>query len=264
MIFISHNHKDKDVVDSIANRLAKTFGKESVFYDNWSLRPGDSLTEEVNRALANTEYFFLFVTQRSLESEMVKMEWQPALMNQIKGDCRFIPIRLSDVQMPSILADRIHIDAVSIGLEATIRQMVDVINNTQNNNNIVDEFSNLFWTVEQSGPNDMMIFIHASHFMEPNLKFLFMVPPGQSEVSVIPKNIQFHLESFNPTPVDGNLDDGHYVKITGTPITPNNPLRFDISWPPDTEGTITGVYHHVIEDPLGHNHKFLVLPLKAS
>ena len=43
MIFISYNHGDQDVVDMIAKRLEIEFGRDNIFYDKWSMQPGDSI-----------------------------------------------------------------------------------------------------------------------------------------------------------------------------------------------------------------------------
>ena len=37
MIFLSHNQKDKPVVEQVAMRLAQIFGSDNVFYDAWSI-----------------------------------------------------------------------------------------------------------------------------------------------------------------------------------------------------------------------------------
>ena len=41
MIFLSHNYKDKPLIREIAQNLEKVFGREKVFYDEWSIQPGD-------------------------------------------------------------------------------------------------------------------------------------------------------------------------------------------------------------------------------
>lgn len=45
MIFLSHNSKDKRIVEPFANKLAEVFGREKVFYDSWSIQPGDGITQ---------------------------------------------------------------------------------------------------------------------------------------------------------------------------------------------------------------------------
>ncbi|NMB49512.1 MAG: TIR domain-containing protein [Bacteroidales bacterium] len=68
MIFHSHNFKDGDI-----------FGQENVFYDSWSIQPGDGIIDKMNDGLTQCKLFFFFVSNNSLNSEMVKLEWQNAL-----------------------------------------------------------------------------------------------------------------------------------------------------------------------------------------
>lgn len=75
MIFLSHNYKDKDVVGPIAIRLANKYGKENVFYDSWSIKPGDGIIEQMNNGLEKCKYFFFFISENSLKSGMVSLEW---------------------------------------------------------------------------------------------------------------------------------------------------------------------------------------------
>lgn len=259
MIFISHNHKDKEIVTPIANRLADIFGKETVFYDDWSLRPGDSLTKEVNKALQDTQFFFLFVTQNSLDSEMVSMEWQPALIKQTKGDCRFIPIRLQNIQMPSILADRIFIDAVLIGFEATIRQVVEVVTNQQREKGYTSEFSNLYWTIHNEGPNDMSILIHASYFMEPRANFLIMVPSNVTGVNIRPVPERMYSGGFQERPLHRSTENGVYIRLIGETLTPDAPLGLLLQWPAGVTPTVTNVLHQYKMSPFGGESQFRIV-----
>jgi hypothetical protein len=68
MIFLSHNFKDRDI-----------FGQENVFYDSWSIQPGDGIIDKMNDGLTQCKLFFFFVSNNSLNSEMVKLEWLNAL-----------------------------------------------------------------------------------------------------------------------------------------------------------------------------------------
>lgn len=40
-IFISYNHNDKQIIDTIVRRLEIEFGRSNIFYDAWSINPGD-------------------------------------------------------------------------------------------------------------------------------------------------------------------------------------------------------------------------------
>ena len=39
MIFLSHNYKDKPVIEQVALKLSAIYGQQSVFYDSWSIQP---------------------------------------------------------------------------------------------------------------------------------------------------------------------------------------------------------------------------------
>ena len=43
MIFLSHNSKDKHIVEPIAIKLRDEFGQDNVFYDSWSIQPGGKM-----------------------------------------------------------------------------------------------------------------------------------------------------------------------------------------------------------------------------
>ncbi len=135
MIFLSHNYQDKPIVEQLALRLKDTFGQENVFYDSWSIQPGDGLIEKMNEGLEKCRYFFFFVSKNSLASNMVRMEWQNAVMKAARDDVKIIPIRLDSSIMPAILLQTLYLDFFSYGLETTLRQVVDIIeeNNTLNN-----------------------------------------------------------------------------------------------------------------------------------
>ena len=48
MIFISYNHLDEVIVDTIVRRLEIEFGRRNIFYDKWSICPGDSIIGKMN------------------------------------------------------------------------------------------------------------------------------------------------------------------------------------------------------------------------
>lgn len=48
MIFLSHTHSDKAVVEPIANRLAGLYGRDRIFYDSWSIQPGEGIIDKID------------------------------------------------------------------------------------------------------------------------------------------------------------------------------------------------------------------------
>ena len=74
-----YNYKDKDVVEPIAVSMREIYGEENVFYDAWSIKPGESIIGKMNEGIGKCKYFFFFTSQNSLNSSMVDLEWQTAL-----------------------------------------------------------------------------------------------------------------------------------------------------------------------------------------
>lgn len=46
MIFLSHNYKDKNVVERVALALREVYGQNKVFYDSWSIQPGEGIVDK--------------------------------------------------------------------------------------------------------------------------------------------------------------------------------------------------------------------------
>lgn len=59
MIFLSHNKNDKPVVEQVALRLRNIYGQEKVFYDSWSIQPGEGIIDKMEKGLTNCKYFFI-------------------------------------------------------------------------------------------------------------------------------------------------------------------------------------------------------------
>ncbi|WP_353738844.1 toll/interleukin-1 receptor domain-containing protein [Collinsella ihumii] len=58
-------------MEPAALALSRAFGRDNVFYDSWSIQPGDGIIDKMNSGLEDCDCFFLFVSERSLTSEMV-------------------------------------------------------------------------------------------------------------------------------------------------------------------------------------------------
>ncbi|MBK9665690.1 MAG: toll/interleukin-1 receptor domain-containing protein [Gammaproteobacteria bacterium] len=71
-----------------------------MFYDSWSIQPGDGIVDKMNEGLSACELFLFFVSKHSLQSNMVKLEWQNAVLKAAKGEAKLIPVKLHDCLMP--------------------------------------------------------------------------------------------------------------------------------------------------------------------
>lgn len=229
-IFLSHNHNDKPLVEATAIKLADIFGKDQVFYDSWSIRPGDGIIDQMNKGLEAPEFVFFFVSANSLASGMVKLEWQNALYAATKGKTRLIPVRVDGCDMPAVLRQTLFIDMHAIGLDAAIAQIVDV---SQGNASFTPQhqgFSNLTYSATTLADGTVEITVRASHLMEPNPNFAFPVMNEKDEVGWWIKGhpgIQsaFHERAFELT--EGGLANAVVMRpITGS-LTPTHPLTFE-------------------------------------
>lgn len=196
MIFLSHNHRDKALVEQIALRLKDTFGQTNVFYDSWSIQPGDGIVDKMNEALKECRLFLFFVSKNSLQSNMVKLEWQNAVIKATKGETKIVPVKLDDCLMPPVLLQSLYIDLFGQGLEIALRQITDVAAGRNTFQPGPQQFSNLRAYAYPQNAN-VVVECHAMHYMEPISHFLFLVENKGDELSFQLKSGSMCRSGFN-------------------------------------------------------------------
>jgi hypothetical protein len=184
MIFLSHTSADKPVVEPVAIALREIYGEAKVFYDAWSIRPGDGIIDRMNEGLASPEFVFFFVSANSLKSVMVNLEWQNALMKATKGQCRLIPVRVDGTPMPPLLLQSLYIDMFGNGVEAATRQIENAVQGNASFTRQHAEFSNLTWTASGDPKAKVLVTVSASHVMEPRPSFGFVLRNTLGEVGL--------------------------------------------------------------------------------
>lgn len=228
-IFLSHNSFDKPIVESVAIRLAEIFGLNQIFYDSWSILPGDGIIDQMNNGLEAPEFVFFFVSAKSLNSGMVKLEWQNALYAATKGKTRIIPVRVDGTPMPPILMQTLFIDMHTIGLEAAIAQIVNV---TQGNASFTPQhqgFSNLTYsTTNLDGIIDLVI--RASHLMEPNPNSMILVGNQLDEFTCDSPGTPGFTGGFNENVQlnNGTLQNAFLIRPMNAVLTPAYPVRIQL------------------------------------
>ncbi|WP_414902875.1 toll/interleukin-1 receptor domain-containing protein [Sphingomonas flavalba] len=230
-IFLSHNCNDKPLVEAVAVKLAAIFGQDLVFYDSWSIKPGDGIIDKMNEGLDAPEFVFFFVSKNSLASGMVALEWQNALYSASKGETRIIPVRMDGSEMPAVLKQTLFIDMYTIGLESAIAQIVSV---TQGNASFTPQhlgFSNLTYKRVNAGDGSFEIIIQASHLMEPSVSFAFVTENEENEISVTVKNHSMQYGGYKKNAIslaNDQIVNVITVKPVGAPLTPSHPVRFEV------------------------------------
>lgn len=181
-IFLSHNFNDKPVVEPVAIELRKIFGQESVFYDSWSIRPGDGIIDKMNEGLASPDFVIFFVSEKSLKSNMVKLEWQSALYQATHGKVKFIPVRVDGATMPAIIMQKKYVDMFTNGLTTAIKQIRDIVLGTDDFVPQHENFSNITFSVIGDPETELRVTIKASHLQESNPKFMFLLRNAHENV----------------------------------------------------------------------------------
>lgn len=250
-IFLSHNHNDKPLVEAVALKLAGIFGQEQVFYDSWSIQPGEGIIDQMNKGLEAPEFVFFFVSKNSLSSGMVKLEWQNALYSASKGKTRIVPVRVDGTEMPALLKQTLFIDMHTIGLEAAIAQIVSV---TQGHGSFTPQhqgFSNLSYSQEKSNDSSINITIKASHLMEPNPRFVFVTTNTEQEIGWGLTNQQPFIGGFNKdtfTHEKLGKASGILISPMSGSLTPQHPMRVTFKKTEMKDISIHGVFHEKSEN----------------
>lgn len=186
MIFISHTSVDKPIVEPIATRLAKIYGTENVFYDSWSIQPGDGIIDQMNNGMENCKFFFFFVSNNSLQSKMVTLEWQNALLKASKGNVKFIPVKLDACMMPAILLQSLYIDIFGKGFEVGLRQMIDVINGNNTFRPNVQNFENICGRIKKESESKCIVEFQARYYLEPISKYAIVIDNDLDDINIKP------------------------------------------------------------------------------
>lgn len=211
MIFLSHQHKDKEFIQEIAQTLKDVFGEEKVFYDSWSIKPGDNIIKQMNNGLENCKYFFFFITENSLQSEMVLLEWTSSLMMKDNRDIKFIPIRAENVDVPMVIAALKYLDLYNNGLEVVKTQMIELITGEEQEK-YYPVFTNLQAHVLQEGEDKIRFFVTVKKFYEPNSKFVLATNLNQEEATFGISN-GMQISNFYPdmATIDGQVVNGFFI-----------------------------------------------------
>ena len=101
--FISHTSSDKDrFVRAFAERL-RADGIDA-WYDEWELRPADSLVDRIfEEGLANADVFLIVLSVDALNSRWVREELNTAVVRRIEAGCKLVPLVLDGVEVPEAI-----------------------------------------------------------------------------------------------------------------------------------------------------------------
>ena len=260
MIFLSHNHRDKRFVSVIAEKLADVYGRDNVFYDSWSIQPGEGIIDKMNLGMENVSFFFFFVTENSLASNMVKMEWQNALIKASSGKCKFIPIRCQNISLPALLTQPLYIDLYSYGIDVAIRQIIDVINQQNTYIPNPEKYSNLSYDIKDDD-GGKIVKLSAMDFLEPIADFMMIMDNTikHDDVVVMVNGESSFTQGFIE---NASLENG--MKVSGATVglnrglTPTMPMYVSLRLKDGSPLNIFAVLHRVSTE------RYAPIPHKAD
>lgn len=108
-IFLCHSSRDKADV----HRIAATLESDtiSVWYDDWKIDFGDSISAAVDKGISTSDYLAIVLTPDSVTSKWVMHEWSAAYHREQRwGNIKVLPLLLKDCDVPPLLADRKYVD----------------------------------------------------------------------------------------------------------------------------------------------------------
>jgi len=108
-VFLCHTASDKPFVARLAADLKRA--SVEVWYDNWEIRPGDSIIEKVSDGLSNNDYLAIVLSPASVESRWVKREINASLMRNLSAQSiKLLPLLFIPCEIPSLIADLRYVD----------------------------------------------------------------------------------------------------------------------------------------------------------
>ncbi len=108
-VFLSYSSKDKDIVRDIAERL-RSDGLR-VWFDEWIIKPGDSIPYKVDKGLEQTRVLVLCMSANAFGSDWAILEsYTYRFRDPLNKERRFIPLRLDDSTIKGSLAQFLYIN----------------------------------------------------------------------------------------------------------------------------------------------------------
>jgi hypothetical protein len=108
----------------------------NTFFDQWEIRPGDSIRQKIDEGLEDCTHFILLATPNSIDKPWVKTEIDGVYRRKIEGQCKLIPLRhkLDARWLPPSLSG-LHAPALD-NFEADMKALVNDIYNISKKPNL--------------------------------------------------------------------------------------------------------------------------------
>lgn len=103
-VFISHNKVDKTSARALAVLLVEQ--GVDVWFDEWEIRPGESITGGIERGLTESDVFVLIWSAAAHASNWVGTEVRAFIRRRVDDDgLRIVPLMVDGTALPALVAD---------------------------------------------------------------------------------------------------------------------------------------------------------------
>jgi len=103
-VFISHNKADKATARLLAAALVET--GVNVWFDEWILRPGDSIVGGIDNGLAQCDVFVLIWSESARQSNWVGTELRAVINRRVQDrTLRIVPVLTDSTPLPALVAE---------------------------------------------------------------------------------------------------------------------------------------------------------------
>ena len=112
-VFMSYAHEDEEFVKRLSADLTDLGAK--VWLAVADMKPGESLVGSINTAIKESDYVLLNYSRAAAASKWVDREWYASIYREIRGKTMLIPLKLDDVEMPAIIAEKLYVSFIHPG-----------------------------------------------------------------------------------------------------------------------------------------------------
>ncbi|CAM3904748.1 toll/interleukin-1 receptor domain-containing protein [Vibrio aquimaris] len=132
-LFISHASEDKaDFVKPLADELIKL--GVSVWYDEYTLRIGDSLRSSIDQGLAESKYGLIILSKAFFEKNWTQYELNGLVVREMEGDKVILPIwhnitKDEIMKLSPSLVDKVALNSTMFTIREIAEKVADAVKN---------------------------------------------------------------------------------------------------------------------------------------
>lgn len=147
-IFISYAHADDAVVKEIVQFMQEEFDRNvalfDIWFDNWRMRVGRQVHDQLEEALQESDYLVLMVSESSLNSKFVELEWKQKFFapfyDKTKNTDRVLPVYLDTKhKLPDFLRPIFGVPYSGPSDQSNIKKLVDQMLSTHRNSHAASQ-----------------------------------------------------------------------------------------------------------------------------